>query len=107
MVAQAKAAGVTTVVGGNAADSRTLEAAGVANADLLLIAIPSGFEAGAVFAQARRLNPAIDVVARAHSDDALAHLERLGVPTVVMGEREIATRMSALATPSLDPVAPA
>jgi len=38
------------------------------------------------------------VIARAHSDAEVAHLERLGADEVVMGEREIAGRMFALAS---------
>lgn len=100
---QAEADGAR-VIRGNAADPHMLELAGVASAARLLVAIPHGFEAGAVFEQARRLNPQIAVAARAHSDDAVAHLERLGVPVVIMGEREVATRMAALATTEAEPV---
>ncbi|MBN9921100.1 NAD-binding protein, partial [Listeria monocytogenes] len=73
-----------------------LEAAGIAKAGTLLIAIPEGFEAGAIFEHARGLNPDIHVIARAHSDADAEHLKRLGVPEVVMGEREIASRMLSL-----------
>ncbi|MCY1168413.1 putative cation/proton antiporter YbaL [compost metagenome] len=92
---QAEADGLA-VVRGNAADRRTLEAAGIAKAGTLLIAIPEGFEAGAIFEHARGLNPDIHVIARAHSDADAEHLKRLGVPEVVMGEREIASRMLSL-----------
>ena len=43
--------------------------------------------------QARRANPALEIVARAHSDDAVEHLTGLGADLAVMGEREIARRM--------------
>ena len=43
--------------------------------------------------QARATNPALDILARAHSDAAVEHLERLGATLVVLGEREIAERM--------------
>jgi CPA2 family monovalent cation:H+ antiporter-2 len=36
------------------------------------------------------MNPAIQIVARAHSDAEVEHLTRLGADTVIMGEREIA-----------------
>lgn len=85
------------VVRGNAVDTRTLEAAGIARAGRLLIAIPEGFEAGAVYEHARTLNPEVRVIARAHSDAEVEHLERLGLHDVVLGEREISLRMLALA----------
>ena len=84
------------VLPGNALDPRTLEAAGIREASTLLLAIPEGFEAGAIFQHVRELNPHIRVIARAHSDAEVEHLQRLGVPDVVMGEREIAARMLSL-----------
>ncbi|WEJ99944.1 MAG: YbaL family putative K(+) efflux transporter [Candidatus Sphingomonas phytovorans] len=93
---RAEADGVT-VVQGNAVDPQTLEEAGIHSAVKLLITIPEGFEAGAVVERARALNPAIRVIARAHSDAEVQHLEKLKVAHVVMGEREIAARMLELA----------
>ena len=86
------------VLHGDALDSRTLEAAGIRHATKLMIAIPEGFEAGAICEHARALNPGIRVIARAHSDAEVAYLAKCGVPEVVMGEREIAARMLELAT---------
>ena len=40
------------------------------------------------------------IIARAHSDAEVQHLERVGVPDVVMGEREIAVRMLVLSADS-------
>ena len=99
MAAEAEAAGME-VVRGNAVEARTLEAAGIGDAGELLIAIPEGFEAGAVFERAVALNPRLRVIARAHSDGEVEHLRKLGVKEVVMGEREIATRMLSLAVPA-------
>src|SRR3546814_21081165 len=56
------------VLPGNALDQRTLETAGIKEASTLLIAIPEGFEAGAIFQRAQELNPDLRVIARAHSD---------------------------------------
>lgn len=86
-----------TVVRGNAVDAETLKAAGIDSAAKLLIAIPEGFEAGAIVERARALNPTIPIIARAHSDAEVQHLEKLRVAHVVMGEREIAARMLELA----------
>ncbi|MEC3910549.1 YbaL family putative K(+) efflux transporter [Sphingobium sp. CR2-8] len=82
-----------STVRGNALEDKHLLAAGIAHAHHLLIAVPEGFEGGAIHQHARMLNADIQVIARAHSDAEVAHLERLGVPHVVMGERELASRM--------------
>ncbi len=91
----AKEAGLD-VVRGNAVDPEALKAAGVDRAAKLLIAIPEGFEGGAVIEAARAINPNIAIVARAHSDAEVEHLEAKGAGDVVMGEREIASRMLSL-----------
>ncbi|WP_340265456.1 YbaL family putative K(+) efflux transporter [Sphingobium mellinum] len=92
---EAEAAGLL-VVRGNALEDRYLLAAGINEARRLVIAVPEGFEGGAIHEHARRLNPDLQVIARAHSDAEVAHLEELGVPHVVMGERELAAKMLAL-----------
>ncbi len=89
---EAKEAGLN-VVRGNALDPAALEAAGIERASKLLIAIPEGFEGGAVVEGVRKIRPDIAIVARAHSDAEVAHLEAAGAGEVVMGEREIANRM--------------
>ena len=92
MARQAEQDGVKTVTA-NALDPRSLASAGIREASTVLIAIPEGFEAGAIFERARELNPLARVIARAHSDAEVEHLDKLGVDDVVMGEREIAARM--------------
>jgi CPA2 family monovalent cation:H+ antiporter-2 len=84
--------GATAVIG-NAADPAVLAAADLAAAARLFVTIPEPFEAGQVVEQARAINPALPIFARAHSDDAVRHLERLGATRTIMGEREIAARM--------------
>jgi CPA2 family monovalent cation:H+ antiporter-2 len=91
----AQAAGLS-VVRGNALEDRHLIKAGVKEAHHLLIAVPEGFEGGAIHEHAIRLNPKLAVIARAHSDAEVEYLEKLGVPHVVMGERELAGRMLSL-----------
>ena len=59
----------------------------------LLVAIPDSFEAGQIVAQARKLNPGLLIVARAHHEDELEYLARHGANHVIMGEHEIARRM--------------
>jgi CPA2 family monovalent cation:H+ antiporter-2 len=58
-----------------------------------LVAIPQAFEAGQIVQQARRANPRLPIVARAHFDAEVDHLLSLGATTVIMGEREIALAM--------------
>ena len=86
------AAGVEALAG-NAAREAVLAAANVRRARLLLVAIPNGFEAGQIVQQARRANPAIEIVTRAHYDAEVDHLSNLGANIVIMGEREIARAM--------------
>jgi monovalent cation:H+ antiporter-2, CPA2 family len=91
---------------GNAVFAETLRAAGVESAAKLMIAIPEGFEGGAITERVKALNPQLPVIARAHSDDEVANLKRLGADRVVMGEREIATRMISFARQIADAGAP-
>lgn len=91
-VRRARAKGIETIVG-NAADGRVLALAGLERAEALLVAIPDGFEAGQTVEQARRINPGLVIVARAHSDEEVEHLLRHGASKVIMGEREIALGM--------------
>ncbi|MCS6758776.1 MAG: cation:proton antiporter, partial [Candidatus Devosia euplotis] len=93
-VAVARAMGIETVLG-NAASADVLELANLAAAGCLLIAIPDGFEAGTVCEVGRKLNPAIRIIARAHSAEEEVHLRSLGADVVIMGEREIGMGMLA------------
>jgi len=81
------------VIQGNAADPRVIKAANLPAARWLFIAIPDGFEAGQVAEQARKLNPQLDIIARAHSDAEVEHLQKHKANFVIMGEREIAAGM--------------
>ena len=78
---------------GNGADGRVLAAANLAEARLLLVAIPNAFEAGQIVEQARAANPRLEIVARAHFDAEVDHLRQHGANEVIMGEREIARSM--------------
>lgn len=88
----ARKAGIE-VLHGNAADPRIVKAANLVGARWLFIAIPDGFEAGQVAEQARKLNPQLDIIARAHSDAEVEHLHKHKANFVIMGEREIALGM--------------
>jgi monovalent cation:H+ antiporter-2, CPA2 family len=82
------------LVTGNAADPATLRRARLEDARLLFVAIPHAFEAGQIIEQARKANPAIRIVARAHSEDEITHLNRRGSDATIMGEHEVARRMT-------------
>ncbi len=81
------------VVHGNAADPETLRYANLASAKRLFVTIPDPFEAGQIIEQARSINPKLEILARAHSDEAVGHLAGLGANLTIMGENEIARRM--------------
>jgi CPA2 family monovalent cation:H+ antiporter-2 len=78
---------------GNAAKDEVLAAANLGAAKLLFVAIPQAFEAGQIVQQARRANPGLPIIARAHFDAEVEHLKTMGATQVVMGEREIALAM--------------
>ncbi|WP_293806030.1 YbaL family putative K(+) efflux transporter [uncultured Bosea sp.] len=110
-VETAKRDGAELLVG-NAADPEVLSAAAVGRAVRLFVAIPGSFEAGQVCEQARAENPALPIVARAHSDAEVAHLTKCGATLTIMGEAEIARAMLSLCqnlsgTAPVEPAAPA
>ncbi|UWU14685.1 Kef family K(+) transporter [Rhizobium sullae] len=84
--------GVETIIG-NAAAREVLDLANLPGARSLVIAIPNAFEACSVAEYGRSVNPAILIVARAHSDAEVDELKQYGADTVIMGEREIAMGM--------------
>ena len=84
--------GVDAIIG-NAVTPELLAAGNIAHASRLFVAIPDAFEAGQIVSLARSLNPALEIIARAHSDAEVAHLNSRGATVVVLGEREIARSM--------------
>jgi CPA2 family monovalent cation:H+ antiporter-2 len=95
-VDKARSQGLEVVLG-NAADPDVFGALNAAAASLLLVAIPSVFEAGQIIAKARAANPNLRIVARAHSDEEVAHLRAHGATEVILGEYELAVAMLARA----------
>ncbi len=83
---------------GNAASPAVLARAELEKAKALFIAIPDMFEAGQIVEQARRINPSVEIVARAQSTAEAAHLEAKGANVTVNGEVEVARRMVGIAT---------
>jgi CPA2 family monovalent cation:H+ antiporter-2 len=93
---KAKNQGLEAILG-NAADPDVFDATNAAAASLLLVAIPSVFEAGQIISKARAANPSLKIVARAHSDEEVAHLRSHGATEVILGEYELAAAMLARA----------
>ncbi|SFR87482.1 monovalent cation:H+ antiporter-2, CPA2 family [Dyella sp. OK004] len=84
--------GIETIVG-NASRDDVLEAANLPQARALLVTVPQAFESGEVVRAARLLNPALQIIARADSDECREHLLKQGADLVVLSERELARTM--------------
>ncbi len=80
---------------GNAAAPGMLAAANLAAARGLIVAIPDAFEGGQIVAKARAISATLPIIARAHSEEEIAHLKHHGANFVIMGEQEIAKAMIA------------
>jgi Kef-type K+ transport systems, predicted NAD-binding component len=78
---------------GDATARGVLDLAHIANARLLIVASPDGFQARRILELARTANPHIETVVRTHSDEELAYLKEQGVGLALMGERELARGM--------------
>ncbi len=81
------------IISGNAAAPDILQAANVGAARGLLVAIPDAFEGGQIVAKARAISATLPIIARAHSEEEIAHLKYHGATSVIMGEQEIAKAM--------------
>jgi len=92
IVADLRRQGIAVILG-NAADPDLAQASNYAAARCLLVAIPDGFEGGQVVEQAHAINPKLPIIARAHSEEEIAHLKRHGATKVIMGEHLIAHAM--------------
>jgi len=82
-----------SVISGNAVEDEILAQAELPRAGWLFVTAPDAFEAGQIIEQAKKLNPSITVIARAHSDAEIEHLKHYGADHVIMGERQIAEAM--------------
>jgi CPA2 family monovalent cation:H+ antiporter-2 len=82
------------VVYGDAAWPEVLDAARPTKARLLVIAVPEQSAARRILAEARRVNPEIELIVRTHSAEEAAWLKQRGAGLVVMGEHHIASEMA-------------
>jgi CPA2 family monovalent cation:H+ antiporter-2 len=92
LLQQLRGSGVE-VVAGNGAAPESIRAANLGKARCLFVAVPNAFEAGQIIEQARIINPNLPIIARAHTDAEVDHLQNLGANVTIMGEREIANAM--------------
>ncbi len=81
-------------VSGNAADPVVLVQAHIRNAAMLVIAIPDTLNARQMIKTARTLNPEIEIILRADSEDEMALLEQETSDLVFLGEEELAKGMA-------------
>ena len=104
LVAQARARGLPTVRG-NVANRRAMQEAAPERAKLAVFAIPHALEAGETIERLKALNPAITVLARAHSEGQVRHLLKHGADAAVLAERELAYSFAemVMATPPFRP----
>jgi CPA2 family monovalent cation:H+ antiporter-2 len=92
-VRELRESGAADVVVGNAASPLVLAEANLAAARALIVAVPDPFEGGQVVRAARQVRPDLAIVARAHSQECVQHLNGLGATEVVYGEQELARSM--------------
>jgi CPA2 family monovalent cation:H+ antiporter-2 len=104
LVGRARADGLPTIRG-NAANPRVMLEAAPERAKLAVFAIPQALEAGETIARLKALNPAITVLARAHSEGQVRHLLQHGADAAVLAERELAYSLAemVMATPPYRP----
>ncbi|HEV8695718.1 MAG TPA: cation:proton antiporter, partial [Lysobacter sp.] len=100
LVDRARADGLPAIRG-NAVNENVLREAAPERAHMALLAIPNALEAGEIIATLRKVNPAMSIVARGHSDTEIKHLLEHGADATVMAERELAHSFAemVLATP--------
>jgi CPA2 family monovalent cation:H+ antiporter-2 len=79
---------------GDAARPGLLKHVHLETARLLVIASPDPYHARAIAEAAVKLNPAIKIAARTHSESGQRMLEKMGVHRTFMGERELALSMA-------------
>ncbi|HEY8490317.1 MAG TPA: cation:proton antiporter [Dehalococcoidia bacterium] len=79
---------------GSAENRVLLERVGLERAKVLVVAIPDPVAARQLVDHAREVNPRLDIVARAYSEEERAFLEERGVTEAVVAERELALELT-------------
>ncbi|MDH7453506.1 YbaL family putative K(+) efflux transporter [Luteimonas composti] len=92
-------------VRGNVASVPVMQEALPGRAKLAVFAIPRALEAGETIERMKTLNPALTVLARAHSEAEVRHLLQHGADGAVLAERELAFSLAemVMSTPPYRP----
>ena len=90
---QARTAGLA-VIYGDASQTVVLEAAHLSRASALLVTVPAYTDVRAIVHTSRHIRPALTIVARADSPDAVRELYALGIEDVTSPEVEAAIEMT-------------
>ncbi len=93
-------------VRGNVASEAVMHEALPGRAKLAVFAIPRALEAGETIERMKKANPALTVLARAHSEREVRHLLEHGADGAVLAERELAFSLAemVMSTPPYRPV---
>ncbi|WP_430867267.1 YbaL family putative K(+) efflux transporter [Demequina aurantiaca] len=82
---------------GNGVRSKVLNAAGIHEARMVIVAIPDPLNAGAIISKVRKLRPEAVILARGHREVDVEYLTELGASSVLVGVYEVADLMVAQA----------
>lgn len=93
MVAELRSKG-GVAVSGNAAEPSVLIQAHIADAAMLVIALPDTLDVRQMAETARALNPKIEVIVRTHNEEESVLLQTEGIGLVFFGEEELARGMA-------------
>jgi CPA2 family monovalent cation:H+ antiporter-2 len=86
-IGELRAKGIPAIFG-DVGNREVLKKAGIVCASLLLLAVPDPISARQAISWAKKLNPEIKIVARAHSDYEASFLKEMGVSVIVQPEAE-------------------
>ena len=80
-------------IAGDAGQKLVLKEAAIEKAVAITISVPDSFEARRIIEIAKKLNPSIRILVRAHNDEEMNFFLRQNVDLTVTGPREISRRM--------------
>lgn len=80
-------------IAGDATHPETLMEAAIAKAVALAVAIPDPFAARRIVEEARKLNPNLKILVRAHNDEEMDYFYEQNIDLALTGPREIGRRM--------------